>query len=89
MYNNILQIKIDDNVFNNLVNNLYQFIMWTTTYAPTHSKDIIGGKQTAVTLSKWLNEWTRSQPKKAALLSGPPGGWKNIDGFSHFKRIEL
>lgn len=52
--------------------------MWTTIYAPTCSKDIIGGTQTSSVLTIWLNQWSRTQSKKAVLLSGPPGVGKTL-----------
>jgi replication factor C subunit 1 len=52
--------------------------MWVNKHAPTKSNHIIGGYQTTVTLSKWLKSWTKTQPKKAALLSGQPGVGKTL-----------
>lgn len=52
--------------------------MWVNKYAPTQSKNIVGGCQVAGTLSKWLCSWTRNQPKKAIVLSGQPGVGKTL-----------
>ena len=62
--------------------------LWADKYAPKSSQDILGNKTNVDKLSRWLDRWegtfnnpkmkvksltAPNGPRKAALLSGPPG----------------
>ena len=62
--------------------------LWADKYAPSSSRDILGNGDAVTKLKRWLNAWegtfmdskrkvgsltNPNGPKKAALLSGPPG----------------
>eukprot|EP00986_Skeletonema_menzelii_P001422 scaffold378_cov131-Skeletonema_menzelii.AAC.3 len=62
--------------------------LWADKYAPKSPEDILGNKTNVDKLSRWLDRWegtfnnpkmkvksltTPNGPRKAALLSGPPG----------------
>ena len=62
--------------------------LWADRYAPSSSRDILGNGDAVTKLKRWLNAWegtfldskkkvgsltNPNGPRKAALLSGPPG----------------
>lgn len=48
-------------------------MLWTDKYAPKRLEDLVGNPGLAKQLQTWLQNWSPSGDKKAALLSGPPG----------------
>ena len=61
--------------------------LWTDKWAPRELDDLVGGAANAKAIGRWLNEWDmnfnkrkivpktsdKNGPKKAVLMSGPPG----------------
>jgi len=71
--------------------------LWADKYAPKSSQDILGNKTNVDKLSRWLDRWegtfnnpkmkvksltAPNGPRKAALLSGPPGIGTFLDMLS-------
>ena len=56
---------------------------WTEKYRPKSLDEVVGNERAIIELRKWASSWSKSIPKKrAVVLSGRPGTGKTSSALA-------